>query len=178
MTFVFQSDGDPGSVLDRARLIVEQVDPDQPAFAMAPMEEVVAASVAERRILVWMVSLFGALGLGLAGLGVFGVVSFRVRQRSREIGIRMALGANPGSVARLVLRDGVKLGTIGAGVGLVGAVFSTRVLESMLYGVDRFDPFVIAWVAFTTLAVATAGAMLPARRAARVDPFTILRQEG
>jgi predicted permease len=178
MTFVFQTTAEPGPVLEKARQIVAQVDPDQPAFGLATMDGVVAGSVAERRVLMWMVSLFGVLALVLAGLGVFGVLSFRVRQRNREIGIRLALGATPGSVVQLVLRDGFRLGAIGVGVGVAGAFFSTRVLESMLFGVERFDPVVMSGVAGLALLVAVAGGVLPARRAARVDPLETLKAEG
>jgi predicted permease len=178
MTFVFRTTAEPGLVLEKARQIVVQVDPDQPAFGMTTMDGVVATSVAERRVLMWMVSLFGVLALVLAGMGVFGVLSFRVRQRSREIGIRLALGATPRSVVRLVLGDGMRLGVIGVGVGMVGAFFSTRVLESMLFGVERFDPLVLAGVSGLALLVAVAGGILPARRAALVDPLETLKAEG
>jgi ABC-type antimicrobial peptide transport system permease subunit len=178
MTFVFRTTAEPGAVLEKARQIVAQVDPDQPAFGMTTMDGVVATSVAERRVLMWMVSLFGVLALVLAGMGVFGVLSFRVRQRSREIGIRLALGATPRSVIRLVLGDGMRLGVVGVGVGMVGAFFSTRVLESMLFGVERFDPLVLAGVSGLALLVAVAGGILPAQRAARVDPLETLKAEG
>jgi len=175
MTFVFQTTAEPGIVLEKARQIVSLVDPDQPAFGMGTMDGVVATSIAERRVLMWMVSLFGVLALVLAGLGVFGVLSFRVRQRSREIGIRLALGATPRSVVRLVLGDGMRLAVIGVGVGMVGAFFSTRVLESMLFGVERFDPLVLAGVSGLALLMAAAGGILPAQRAARVDPLEALK---
>lgn len=178
MTFVFETTADAGMMLERARQIVALVDPDQPAFAMTTMDGVVAASVAERRVLMWMVSLFGVLALVLAGLGVFGVISFRVRQRRREIGIRLALGATPRSVVRLVLGDGMRLGVIGVAVGVTGAFFSTRVLESMLFGVERFDPVVMTGVSVLGILVTVSGAMLPARRATLVDPLETLKAEG
>ena len=145
---------------------------------MTTMDDVVTASVAERRVLMWMVSLFGVLALVLAGIGVFGVISFRVRQRRREIGIRLALGATPRSVVNLVLGDGMRLGVIGVALGVTGALFSTRVLESMLFGVERFDPLVLAGVSAIGILVAVSGAILPARRAALVDPLETLKAEG
>ncbi len=178
MTFVIKSAADAPAVLAKARNIVAQVDPDQPAFDMTTMDGVVAASVAERRILMWMVSLFGILALVLAGLGVFGVISFRVRQRRREIGIRLALGASPRSVVRLVLGDGMRLGVIGVVVGVAGAFFSTRILESMLFGVERLDPVVLVAVTALGLLVAISGAIVPARRATKVDPLETLKAEG
>ncbi len=177
MTFVFQSAAAAGPILESAREIVRTVDPDQPAFSMATMDDVVAESVAERSVLMWMVSLFGVQALVLAGLGVFGVVSFRVKQRNREIGIRIALGAKPGSVLSLVLRDGFKLVGIGVAVGMIGAVWSSTVLESMLFGVGRFDPVVLVGVAVVTLGVALIGALIPAQRATSVDPLETLKAE-
>jgi predicted permease len=178
MTFVFATIADPVVVLEKARQIVALVDPDQPAFSMTTMDDVVTASVAERRVLMWMVSLFGVLALVLAGIGVFGVISFRVRQRRREIGIRLALGATPRSVVNLILGDGMRLGVIGAVLGVTGAFFATRVLESMLFGVERFDPLVLAGVSAIGILVAVSGAILPARRAALVDPLETLKAEG
>lgn len=177
MTFVFASSAEAAGILETARLIIGRVDRDQPAFGMASMDDVVASSVSERSILVKMVSLFGALALLLAGLGIFGVVSFTVRQRMREIGIRITLGARPGSVARLVLEDGLKLGVIGAGLGLLGAGLTTDVLEAMLFEVGRFEPGVLVGVVACTLLVVVAGCLIPARWAARVDPLEVLRTE-
>lgn len=177
MTFVVRSVAGSEGVLDAARRIIGEVDPEQPAFAMAGMPDVVAASVSERSVLVWMVSVFGLLALLLAGLGIFGVVSYSVRQRMREIGIRLTLGAEPGAVAALVLRDGMMLGGIGLIVGLIGAAATTGVLRSMLFGVHRFEPVVILGVVFTTLFVVACGCLLPARRAAGVDPLEIIHAE-
>ncbi len=177
MTFVFRSEGEAGALLDAARRIIGQVDRDQPAFGLASMDEVVAASVAERSVLVRMVTLFGGMALALAGLGIFGVVSFTVRQRMREIGIRLTLGARPGSVAGLVLKDGLKLGAIGVALGLVGASVTTGVLQSMLFGVERFDAVVLIAVVAGTLGVVAVGCLLPARWAARVDPLEVLGAE-
>ncbi len=177
MTFVFRSAGEPGDLLSAARLIIQRVDRDQPAFGLASMDEVVSASVAERSVLVRMVALFGGMALALAGLGIFGVVSFTVRQRMREIGIRLTLGAQPGSVAGLVLTDGLKLGIIGVALGLAGASVATGAIQSMLFGVERFDAVVLVAVVAGTLAVVTLGCLLPARWASRVDPLEVLGAE-
>ena len=141
------------------------------------MEDVIAASVAERSILMRMVSLFGGLALILAGLGIFGVVSFTVRQRMRELGIRLTLGARPRTIARLVLRDGLVLGVVGVGLGLAGAMFATTALQSVLFGVDRFDPAVITGVVVATLSVVAVGCLAPARWASAVDPLEVLRAD-
>lgn len=177
MTFVIKSAGASAGLLDAARTIIERVDADQPAFGMAEMNDVVAASVSERSVLVWMVSVFGVLALLLAGLGIFGVVSFTVSQRMREIGIRLTLGARPSSVAGLVLRDGMVLGGVGLIVGLLGAAATTGVLRSMLFGVHRFEPAVLLGVGVTTLVVVAGGCLIPARRAAGADPMRIIHAE-
>ena len=177
MTFVFAGAGPSGDLLDAARSIVQRVDRDQPAFGLATMDNVVAASVAEREILVRMVTLFGSMALALAGLGIFGVVSFTVRQRMREIGIRLTLGARPSSVAALVLTDGVKLGLVGVALGLAGASIATGAIQSMLFGVERFNAPVLIAVATGTLGVVIVGCLLPARWASRVDPVEVLDAE-
>ena len=141
------------------------------------MQEVVDSSLAPNRFNTVLLGIFAVLALVLAAVGVYGVVSHTVNQRTHEIGIRMALGAQGEDVLGLVLRQGMKLVLIGLAVGLVCAFLATRQLESMVYGVSTKDPWTFATVALALAAVALAANFLPARRATRVDPLTALRQE-
>jgi putative ABC transport system permease protein len=122
-------------------------------------------------------SLFGAVALVLAAIGLYGVVAFGVSQRVREIGLRMALGASSTDVSRLVLREGVKLALVGVGLGVAGALLSSRLLESLLYEVEPDDPATLVVIAAVLVGVAVAASYLPARRASRIDPFVALRSE-
>jgi ABC-type antimicrobial peptide transport system permease subunit len=124
-----------------------------------------------------LLSAFGAVGLLLAALGIYGVMSFGVLQRTQEIGIRMALGAQPRQVARLFLREGVAFAASGIAIGLVGALALARLLENLLYGVSASDPVTLLTVVFLLAAVALLACWIPARRAMGVDPMVALRHE-
>jgi putative ABC transport system permease protein len=121
--------------------------------------------------------MFAAIALALASLGIFGVISYLVRQRTNEIGIRMALGARPWDVMRLVLADGAKMALIGAGLGLLGALALTRLMSDMLFGISATDPLTFAAVTLALLFIALLACYFPARRALRVDPTVALRYE-
>jgi ABC-type antimicrobial peptide transport system permease subunit len=141
------------------------------------MDQVLAGLVAQRRFSVTLVGVFAALALTLALIGAYGVTSYLVSQRTREIGIRLALGANPSRVSNLVVREGMRVAAAGILTGVVIALFTTRLASSLLYGVSPRDPVTIAAVALTLLAVSALANYLPARRAARVDPVMALRQD-
>jgi ABC-type antimicrobial peptide transport system permease subunit len=141
------------------------------------MDEVVSASLAQRRFGMQVVGLFGLLALFLAGIGIYGVMAYSVTQRTRAIGIRLALGASSGSILSWLLRQGMRLTLMGAGLGLVGALVLTRLLRSLLFGIAPTD--VITYAALTLLlsAVALLACYIPAWRATKVDPLVALRNE-
>ncbi|HZS06017.1 MAG TPA: ABC transporter permease [Blastocatellia bacterium] len=159
------------------RQAVAAVDREQPVFLAAPLESWVADSVAGRRFGLLLLGLFGALALALASVGIYGVVSYAATRRTREIGIRMALGAQSGDVLRLVIRQGMRPVLLGVAVGLPGAVALTRLLRSLLFGVSATDPLTFILVATLLGGVALLACWLPARRAAKVSPLVALRHE-
>jgi putative ABC transport system permease protein len=171
---VMQTPGDPTSVIASARAIAHELRPDVPPI-LRTMESVVTASVADRRFVLVLVGVFGAAALVLATLGVYSVISYLVTQRRQEIGVRIALGAQRGDVLGLVLRQGGSLALIGIAIGAVGALFLTRLLEGLVYGVSTTDPLAFGGVITLLVAVALLASWLPARRAARVDPMDVLR---
>jgi predicted permease len=156
---------------------VRSLDPDLPLGEVATMEQRLADSVAQRRLGVILIGLFAALALGLALVGVHGVVSYTVIQRTRELGIRVALGARRGQVLGLVLGQGLRLAALGLAVGVVVALALTRVLRAQLYGVSPTDPATFLGFAALLLAVSALASLLPARRATRVDPMLTMRSE-
>ena len=154
-----------------------QVDPDQPVTDVSTMEKARRASVGSTQLFLALFAVFAGLTLGLAALGIYGTVSFSVGQRTREIGIRMALGAQIADVMRLVLGQGVRLTLAGLALGLVAALALARLLAGLLYGVGVYDPATLLLVALLLGTVALLASYLPARRAARIDPLTALREE-
>jgi predicted permease len=171
---VMQTTGDPTSIIASARAIAHEMRPDVPAV-LQTMESVVAASVADRRFVLVLVGVFGAAALVLATLGVYSVISYLVTQRRQEIGVRIALGAQRGDVLSLVLRQGGSLALIGIVVGSVGALFLTRLLKGLVFGVSTTDPLAFGGVIALLAIVALLASWLPARRATRVDPMDVLR---
>jgi putative ABC transport system permease protein len=169
--------GDPSSLVPAIRRLVAQVDPDQAAGEAMTWEELRRQSLGGTRFNAAVMGAFAAVALALAVLGVYGIVSYSVRQRRREIGVRMALGARGRDVARLVLGQGLRLAACGAVMGLAGAVALGRALTGLLYGVQPADPPTLATVAGLLAATAVAACYLPARAASRVDPASALRDE-
>jgi putative ABC transport system permease protein len=156
---------------------IHRVDPDQAVSNVAAMDDVFSDSVARPRFQLVLLVVFAGIAVLLATIGVYGVVSYSVSQRTQEIGIRVALGAGSLDVSRLVLREGLLLGGIGVAVGLAAALASTRVLGSLLFEVTPTDPLTLGAVACLLLGVALAAAVIPARRATKVDPMVALRYE-
>jgi ABC-type antimicrobial peptide transport system permease subunit len=160
--------------------VVREIDPDLPLFGVRTMVDQMASSpnaLMPLRVGTLIAGAQGAIALLLAGLGIFGLIAFNVTRRTREIGIRMALGAGVGEVIRLVTRDGLRLVAIGLGLGLLLSLGITRVLTSLLYGVSPTDATVFLAVPALVLAMALIASWLPARRAARIDPAVTLRAE-
>ncbi|MFL5580763.1 MAG: ADOP family duplicated permease [Gemmatimonadaceae bacterium] len=177
MTIVLKTTVPPGSITNAVRDAVRQVDPNQPMFRVQTMDEVIAQSLVGRRLNLWLLGIFAGVALVLAAAGLYGVIAYLVAQRTREIGIRMALGAQTRDVVRLVVGQGARLAALGVAVGLAGAWALTRLLASMLYGVSARDPLTFALVPAVLATVALLATWLPARRAARVDPLLAIRSE-
>jgi putative ABC transport system permease protein len=163
--------------VESLRQAVLSVDAQQPIASVKSMEEVLSASIGRWRFSMFLLGIFGALSLLLAGVGTYGVISYSVSQRTHEIGIRMALGAKRGDVLKLVVRQGMLLSLIGIGVGLAGAFALMRYLSSLLFGVKPTDPATFAAVSLMLAAVALIACYIPARRATKVDPMVALRYE-
>jgi len=177
LTLTIRTASAPMALARPLRELVQEIDRDQPVSKVRTLDEVVEASVASPRFRTVLLALFGLTALFLAGLGIYGVMSYSVSQRTREIGIRMALGAERRAVVELVLRHGVILTLLGLGAGLAGALVLTRLLSSMLYQIRPTDPATFACVAGVLTASALLATYIPARRATKVDPMEALRYE-
>jgi len=174
---VVRARNDPRQMARAVQAAVHRVDPDQAISNVATMDDVFSDSVARPRFQLVLLLVFAGIAVLLATIGVYGVVSYSVSQRTQKIGIRVALGARSGDVSRLVLREGVLLGTLGVGLGLAAALAATRVLGSLLFEVTPTDPVTLGGVAGLLLGVTLAATVLPARRATKVDPMAALRYE-
>jgi putative ABC transport system permease protein len=159
------------------RQTVWAIDRDLPLESVATMDEIVGDSMADSRFNTALLSLFAIVALLLAAIGIYGVLAYTVAQRTSEIGIRMALGAQRSSVLRLIVGNGLMLAVIGVAIGAAGALVATRALERLVFGVSTTDPGVFAFVALALTAVAVTAAAVPALRASRVDPIVALRSE-
>ena len=177
LSLVVRTKGDPKDLFGDVRRAVYATDPDQPIEKLATMEEVVAESVAGQRFNMVLLGAFAALALALAAVGIYGITSYSVAQRTREMGLRMALGAQPGTVLWMVLKEAGALAGVGLAAGLALALGATRLMASLLFGVPATDPATFAVVAVTLGLVSLAAAWLPGRRATRVDPMVALRAE-
>jgi putative ABC transport system permease protein len=177
MWMLARTDGDPAQLSSVAQQAVREIDPTLPAFSMSPLATIVSDSIAQRRFSMLLLGLFAVVALFLASVGLYGVVSYTVSQRTREIGLRLAIGAAPGNVLRMVLGGGMKLAVVGVVIGLAGALALTQLIATMLFDVERFDPVSYGLTALILLAVAALACYVPARRAMRVDPIVALQQE-
>jgi predicted permease len=176
MYVVMQAAGDPAPVMASARAIVRELRPDVPPVVQT-IETVVSTSVADRKFVLLLVTVFGGAALLLATLGVYSVISYIVTQRRKEIGVRIALGAQQSDVLGMVLRQGAVLAGLGIAVGVIGARAMTRLLAGLVFGVSTADPLAFLGVIVLLVSVALVASWLPARRAARVDPLLALRSE-
>ncbi len=172
---VVRTSGPPLAFVEPIRRALLAVEPDLPVANPQSLEQLVAASVAQRRLVLAVLAFFAASAVLLSGVGLYGVVACTVSQRTREIGIRMAVGAPRRAVLALFLRQGARLTALGIALGLLGAVALTRLLASQLFGVEPTDPLTLTLVALLLLLVALGASFLPARRAAAVDPINALR---
>jgi putative ABC transport system permease protein len=176
-TFVAKGTGDPVLLAQAVRAEVRQLNPALPITNLRTLKEIEALTMAPARSSMLLLTLFAGVALVMAAIGVFGVLSFNVTRRAREMGIRMALGAEAGAVRGLVMREGLLHASSGVLLGLLGAWWLTRYMATMLFGVDARDPWAFGSAAAMLLAVSAAACYFPARRATRVDPLTVLRAE-
>jgi len=177
MTFVIRTSTEPLSMVAAVKNEVAQLDRDQPFYNIKSMEQVVSDSAALGRLAMVLLGVFAGVALVLSAVGVYGAMSYSVSQRTHEIGIRMALGASPPKILKLVVEQGMKLVLIGQVIGLIAAFALTRVLTGFLFGVSSFDPLTFGGVILLLFAVAIAACYFPARRATRVDPLIALRYQ-
>ena len=175
-TFVIRTAGSQTNIASSVRETIRSVDATLPVFDSRALASVVAASVAEERFLVRILSLFSLLAVLLSAIGIYGVVAYGVEQRRRELGVRLALGASRDRVLGLILRDGVRLAVFGAVLGVAGAIALTRLLESVLFGVAPTDPLTLAVVTLGLLGVAVVASLAPAIRASRLHPTAVMRE--
>lgn len=177
LSLVVRTAGDPLAQTNAIRSAVRNIDPNQPVTAIRSMQENVAQSVSEPRFRTILLSVFAGIALVLAAVGIFGVMAYSVAQRTRELGLRIALGASRGRVLQLVLINGIQLTLIGVGIGLVATFFLTRYVSSLLFNVPRYDPITLVGVVVALIIISICACYIPARRATLVDPIVALREE-
>jgi predicted permease len=177
VALIARTDGDPALIAHNLTQAIRAYDPDISIGGVQPLTSWVADSVAQPRFRTWLLSAIALITFGLAIVGLYGVIAYSASQRVPEIGVRMAIGAEPADITRLVLAGGVKLAAAGIAIGLTGSFWLTRLLNSFLYNVSATDPLSFVSAAATLLAVALVATYIPARRAARIDPMTALRTE-
>ena len=177
LAFFLRGQIDPHAISAQVRTQIQAVDPELPVFHAETLEDVLSSSLSVRRFSMEMVALFAGTALLLAGLGIYGTISFLVHEQSREIAIRLALGAQRSNILRMVLHQGLTLAAAGAGVGLVGALSVSHLMAGLLYGVSPYDLSIFAGVTAVLTAVAIAASYVPALRAMRLDPITTLHSE-
>jgi len=175
LNVAIRAHGDPAALSGSVRQTIREFDPDLPVYNIRTMEQRISESLARRRFSMLLLGIFAALASGLAALGIYGVVSFIVAQGTKEMGIRMALGATPRGIGLMVVRHGVLMAAVGLVLGLIGAIVATRVMRSLLFGVGAGDPLTYTLVVALVGITALAASYIPARRASRLDPMASLR---
>jgi putative ABC transport system permease protein len=174
---IVRAEGEPGALAPAIQKELRSMDQEQALFQVRPLEEVISNSLSQRRFNSLLLIIFGALAGLMAAVGIYGVIAYSVTQRTNEIGIRLALGAQPRDVLKMILGQGIKLTLAGVAIGLIAAFALTRILSSLLYGVSATDPLTFLGVPVLLIAVAALASYLPARRATKVDPCVALRYD-
>ncbi len=177
MTLLVKSSQEPGRLSSAIRQAIASIDKDQPVFGIATMQDVVDTSISGPRTTLRLLGLFSGLALVLAAIGIYGIISYSVGQREKELGIRIALGAKRSDVLRLVLAQGGKITTAGIVAGTAASLGLTQLMAKMLYSVSAFDPVTFSAAALGLTFIAMAACYIPARRSLGVDPLIALRQE-
>jgi len=177
MHLIVRGHGDPARLAAIVRQEVQRVDPALPLGDIKPMDRVLAESVDPPRFVMLLMTAFAALALTLAAVGIYGILTFMVSHRRREIGIRLALGAQPSAMLRMIVREGVGLALIGCAIGVVGAFVGGRALSGFLFSIEPWDPATLGGVLLVVLGVAAVACVVPGRRAAAEDPSSALRVE-
>jgi putative ABC transport system permease protein len=176
-TLIVRTRSDSSALIDPIRKAILLVDPEQPVSNIRTLEQAVERSVAGRRLLLTLVGIFASAALALATIGLYGVMAYAVTQRTQEIGIRMALGAQRRDVLKLMVGTGMRMALIGVVIGVIGSLALTRVIQNQLYSVSTTDPITFAGISLLLLAVALLACWVPARRAAKIEPILALRYE-
>jgi putative ABC transport system permease protein len=176
-TFVIRTRVAPETVVGAVRQTVRDLDPQLPVANLMPINEFAGRTITSQRVSMWLLALFAGLAIALAAIGIYGVLSYAVTSRMQEIGVRVALGARPGDILKLITYQGMKLALGGVLIGIAGALALQRVIGGLLYGVTATDPGTLAGVAILLVAVTLIACYLPARRAAKVDPLVALHHE-
>jgi predicted lysophospholipase L1 biosynthesis ABC-type transport system permease subunit len=177
MSIVIRTTGAPLAYANAVRQAIWSVDPNQTITDISTLDSVLGTAVARPRLLAWLLALFGAIGLTLGALGIFGVLAYSVNQQRQEIGVRVALGASPRSVLALIVGRGMLLAAAGVVVGLMGAALLTQSMQSVLYDIRPSDPTTFVEVVAVLLGASLLASWLPARRALAIDPVTALRYD-
>ncbi len=177
MSIVIRANGDPAQLTSAVRHIVDGLDANLPVTKVHTMDELLAQAVSQRRLSMLLLAVFAAVAMLLAAVGIYGVMAYTVAQRTHEIGIRMALGAERADVLHMIVGDGMRLAGLGLIAGLIASVIAMRFLQSQLYGVRSTDPVTFICVAAVLSVVAATASYFPARRATEVDPLVALRHE-
>jgi putative ABC transport system permease protein len=175
MQLVVRTTTDPGALTGSVRQAIHALDPDMPLYQMTTMRQLVSASMAQRRFTLLLIAVFAAVALLMAAIGLYGVMAYNVTQRTREIGIRVALGAQRADVMRLIVGQGLRLVTLGLALGLIAALVLTRLMKKLLFAVSETDPATFAAVVLLLTLGALLACWIPARRATRVNPIVALR---
>jgi putative ABC transport system permease protein len=175
MTLVVRSNSNPNNLISAARAKIREIDPNQPVSNVKTMEKVIADTRAPQRINMIGLIILASISTILAAMGIYGLISYSVAQRTQEIGVRMALGASPADIARFISKQGLIFTSIGLGAGLIGAFVLTRGLASLIYGISLMDPLTYLSVPLFMILIGLLATYIPARRASKVDPMIALR---
>jgi putative ABC transport system permease protein len=177
MTFVVKTTTEPAAMLSVVKTAIREINPNQTFSKTATMDQLVSESLRQRRFNLFLLVSFAVLALVLAGIGVYGSINYSTRQRTHEIGLRMALGAQSGDVLRMIVGHGLMLALTGIAIGLIASFALTRLMKGLLFGISATDPITFAGISLLLTLIGLLASWIPARRATKVDPLVALRYE-